>query len=462
MKRWTGGDGRSGEDMTESTVTLREGSELLDQQVVAGPASPSSGVRLPPPPPPVPSETEGPPAPLGSDFTRLWGAAAVSAVGDGVRDTALPLLATVLTRNPVLIAGILFASKLPWLLCSLPAGAIADRVDRRRLVVYVNVFRALVMGALFAVVATGGGSLWLLYTVAFLQGVGEVFSDNTAFAMMPVLVPKSGLEKANGRLEAAAVMGQSFIGPALGGVLFAAAAGIPFGLDAASFVVAAVLFASIGFRAPRVEKAPSTLGADIREGLSWLRGHVLLRNLSVFAALTNFVLHATFGIFVLYAVEILRLEPAGYGLLLSVEAVGVLCGSLLAAGIKRRIGIGPSILVSLLIAGAANFVIGANDHVVIVAAMMVAISFCAGVWNVVTNSLRQATVPDRLMGRVQSAHRLLSWGAIPVGTMFGGAIADAFGLRAPFYVASVALLILAVAAYALVARAGPPASSHAR
>ena len=445
MKRRSGGNGRS-EDMTEPTA-------LMEQEVADGlGVAPTTGVVRLPEAPPI--DSGGSKTRLGSDFARLWGAAAVSAVGDGVRETALPLLATVLTRNPVLVAGILFASKLPWLVCSLPAGAIADRVDRRRLVVYVNVFRTIVMGALFAIVAAGGGSLWLLYTVAFLQGVGEVFSDNTAFAMMPALVPHAGLEKANGRLEAAAVMGQSFIGPALGGVLFAVAAGIPFGLDAATFAVAAVLFTSIRFRAPRAEKPAVPLGVDIKEGLTWLRGHALLRNLSVFAALTNFVLHATFGIFVLFAKEILNLQPAGYGLLLSVEAVGVLCGSLLAAGIKRRIGLGPAILLSLLVSGLGNLVIGVSASVLVVATMMVSISFCAGVWTVVTNSLRQATVPDRLMGRVQSAHRLLSWGAIPIGTMFGGAIAQAWGLRAPFFVAAGALLVLAIAAYSLVARAG--------
>lgn len=449
MKRWTGGDGQPGEDMSESTI-------LLDRSATDGIATgPVDGVvRLPEAVAEAPQESRQP-SKLGRDFARLWAAAAVSSVGDGVRETALPLMAAVFTRNPVMVAGILFASKLPWLLCSLPAGAIADRVDRRRLVVGVNVFRAAVMTALFAILAGGGGSLWILYVVAFLQGVGEVFSDNTAFAMMPALVPRAGLEKANGRMEAAVVMGQSFIGPALGGVLFAVAISMPFGLDAASFALAAVLFLAIGHRAPRVERAQTTLGADIKEGLRWLRGHALLRNLSVFAALTNFVLHATFGIFVLYALEILRLDAAGFGLLLSVEAVGVLCGSLLAAEIKRRIGIGPAIFAALLVAGLANLVIATSSRVVLVAGMMVSISFCAGVWNVVTNSLRQSVVPDRLMGRVQSAHRLLSWGAIPVGTLFGGAIAEAFGLRAPFLVAAVSLSILAVAAYALVARERP-------
>jgi MFS family permease len=436
--------------MTESTAVLEH--DAIDDVVSA---SRDTVLTIPD----APTETASPAVDrsirLGVDFARLWGAAAASSIGDGVRAAALPLMAAVFTRNPILVAGVLFASKLPWLLCSLPAGAIADRVDRRRLVVYVNVARAVVMAVLFAMVASGGGSLWLLYAVAFLQGVGEVFSDNTAFAMVPSMVARPGLEKANGRLEAAVMTGQSFLGPALGGALFALAAGVPFGLDAASFVVAALLFAAIGHRPPRVAREQTSLGADIKEGLRWLRGHVLLRNLSVFGALTNFVLHATFAIFVLYALEILRLDAAGFGVLLSVEAVGVVCGSLLAARIKRRIGIGPAIFLALLVAGLANLVIGTSSSVVVVAAMMIAISFCAGVWNVVTNSLRQAEVPDRLMGRVQSAHRLLSWGATPVGTLFGGAIAEAFGLRAPFLVAAVSLIVIATGAYALVARERP-------
>jgi MFS family permease len=448
MVAMTGGEGRNGEDMSESTVLL----DADDHTEVLAAPTPGEVVRLPEAVEAVTSAGDAPAPKLGPDFGRLWGAAAVSSIGDGVREAALPLMAAVFTRSPVLVAGILFATKLPWLLCSLPAGAVADRVDRRKLLVYVNLFRAVTMTALFAIVAMGAGSLWVLYVVAFLQGVGEVFSDNTAFAMMPALVPDGALEKANGRMQAAVVMGQSFVGPALGGVLFALAAGFPFGVDAASFALAAVLFMAITHRVEPVVRKPSSLGADIKEGLRWLRGQALLRNLSVFAALTNFVLHATFGVFVLYALEILHLDAAGFGLLLSVEAVGVLCGSLQAAGIKRRLGMGPAIFASLLVAGVANLVIGTASGVVLVAVMMVSISFCAGVWNVVTNSFRQAAVPDRLLGRVQSAHRLLSWGAIPVGTLFGGVIAGAFGLRAPFLVAAAVLMVLAVAAYTLVAR----------
>jgi MFS family permease len=416
---------------------------------------PPPPITAPPPPPPPPqqpsAEARSEPWRLGPDFTRLWGAAAVSALGDGVRETALPLLAAISTRNPIAVSGILFASKLPWLLATLPAGAIADRVDRRRLVVYVNLFRAGVMTVLFAAVAASVVDLWLLYAVAFLQGVGEVFSDNTAFAMLPSLVPRVGLEKANGRLEAAVVVGTNFAGPALGGVLFAAAVSTPFAVDAGTFAVAAALFFSIAFRPERATAKPVTkLRTDIKEGLVWLRGHVLLRNLSVIAALTNFVLHATFGIFVLYALEILHVNEIGFGLLLSVEAAGALSGSLLASAVRRRMGTAPAILLALLMAGVGNLVIGVTSSVILVGAMAVIVSFSGGLWSVVTNSLRQSIAPDRLMARVQSAHRLLSWGAIPVGTLFGGALAQAFGLRAPFLFAAGALLIFALAGYSLV------------
>lgn len=396
---------------------------------------------------------------LGADFARLWGATTISSVGDGVRVTALPLLAAVFTRNPMLVSGILFASKLPWLLFSLPAGALADRIDRRRLVVYVNVGRGVVMGGLFVAAAAGTNALWLLYGVAFLQGIGEVVSDNTAFAMLPSLVDKSGLERANGLLEASVITGTAFAGPALGGVLFAAAVALPFGLDAATFGLAAALFFAIRYRPPAVSaKSKTRMRADISEGLQWLRGHALLRNLSVLAALTNFVLHATFGIQVLFALEILHVHAAGFGLLLSIEAVGALSGSLLAARLRARLGTTACVVLALFIAAAGNLAVATTSSVVFVAAMWMVVSFTGGLWTVVTNSLRQSLVPDRLLGRVQSAHRLLSWGAIPVGTLFGGALAEAWGLRAPFFVAAGSLLVLTAAAHLVLRRSPAPAT----
>lgn len=386
---------------------------------------------------------------LGPDFTRVWAAAAVSNIGDGIRTTALPLLAAAVTRDPVAVSGILVAAHLPWLLFTLPAGAIVDRLDRRNLITTVSTLRAVVMAVLCAFVLVGEAGLPVLYAVAFLQGVGEVFSDNAVFALVPGVVSKERLEDANGRLEAIVVATNQFAGPALGGLLFAQFAGLPFLVDAGSFVLMAALLLGLKRRPPRPARAagPTTIRADIGEGLRWLRARPSLRNLSIIAALTNMALHGTFAIFVLFVLEELDLSAAAFGVLLSIEAVGALAGSLLAARIRKRVGIPLALAAALAVAGLANLAIASTAIVPLVSAMMVAVAFAGGVWNVLTASLRQAVTPDHLLGRVQSAHRLLAWGAIPLGTLLGGAAAGAFGLRAPFLVAAAMLCALAVGAF---------------
>lgn len=422
----------------------------------------------PPPPPPPPRiddpRVESParvihlpeaePARLGPDFMRVWAAAAISNAGDGVRITALPLLAAAVTRNPIAISGILLAGNLPWLLCSLPAGAIVDRIDRRKLVSGVSAARALVMALLCAAVVFGEATLPALYAVAFLQGLGEVFSDNAVFALVPSVVPRERLEDANGRLESVVQVTNQFAGPAAGGFLFAHAAGLPLFLDAVSFLVMALLVRGVKLRSRpsvhREEEAPrekTSIRADIAEGLRWLRARPALRNLSYIAALTNLALNGTFGIFVLFALEELSMSPTAFGILLSVEALGALGGSLLAARIRKHVGIPLAIAGALAVAGVANLVISSTGAVPVVAAMMVSVAFAGGVWNVLTNSLRQAVTPDRLLGRVQSAHRLLSWGAVPFGTLLGGLAAHTLGLRAPFLISSFLLCALAIGAF---------------
>lgn len=443
---------------------MRAADEALTQieevSIARPPGSP------PPPPPPriddprveAPATVihlpEAEPARLGPDFVRVWAAAAISNAGDGVRITALPLLAAAVTRNPVAISGILLAGNLPWLLCSLPAGAIVDRLDRRKLVSGVSAARAVVMALLCAAVVFGEATLPALYAVAFLQGLGEVFSDNAVFALVPSVVPRERLEDANGRLESVVQVTNQFAGPAAGGFLFAHAAGLPFFLDAVSFLVMALLVRGVKLRSRASvhveEEAPrekTTIRADIAEGLRWLRARPALRNLSYIAALTNVALNGTFGIFVLFALEELSMSPTAFGILLSVEALGALGGSLLAARIRKHVGIPLAIAGALAVAGVANLVISSTGAVPVVAAMMVSVAFAGGVWNVLTNSLRQAVTPDRLLGRVQSAHRLLSWGAIPFGTLLGGLAAHTLGLRAPFLISSLLLCALAVGAF---------------
>lgn len=386
---------------------------------------------------------------FGNDFLKLWMATGISNVGDGVRLTALPLLAAVITHSPILVSGVTAAGMLPWLLFSLHAGAVADRVDRRTLMVVVNVARGIVMVGLAAAVLAGLPGIALLYGIVLLQGIGEVFSDSAAFALLPSLVPEQRLDDANGRLEAVVSIAYQFAGPALGGLLFALAMGAPFAVDAASFVIAGGLFAAIRHRAPRgrvVRLERTTIRQDVAEGLRSLWMNPYLRNLTLLGGGCVFFLYGTFAIYVLYLLRVIGISAPGVGLFLSIEAAGSITGALLAGRIRNRIGTAGALAGALGLAGIANLALGVTGAWPLVAAMAISISFAAGVWNVVNASFRQRLVPDRLLGRTQSAYRFLTWGAIPLGSVVGGILGSTFGLRAPFLVGGAALAILAVVA----------------
>jgi hypothetical protein len=192
-------------------------------------------------------------SPLGPDFARLWTASTVSNLGDGVTLVAGPLLAATLTRNPLLIAALTFAQRLPWLLFSLLSGALVDRLDRRQVMATVDLFRALVMGLLAVAVLLHAASIPLLCTTFFLLGTAETLFDNAAVSILPAVVSKASLTRANGRLLGAQIVTNDLAAPPLGGLLFAAAAAVPFLLDAGSFVAAAALVAAMrgSFRVER-------------------------------------------------------------------------------------------------------------------------------------------------------------------------------------------------------------------
>ena len=248
--------------------------------------------------------------------------------------------------------------------------------------------------------------------------------------------------------------------------MFAAFAAGPFFIDGLSFAVAAALVLALqGSFRPQRAKAPRSatvlrdLGSDIKEGVAWLWSNTTLRTLSVMSAVVNLVLHATYAIFVLFALEILGLSEAAFGLLMVAEAVGSLLGAFVASRISHRFGSRNTILGAIALAGASNLVIGVSSQTIVVATMLVSLSVAGVVWNVITTSLRQSMVPDPLLGRVNSAHRCLAWGAIPLGALLGGFLASSFGLRLPFMVAAGALATLVVAA-AFVLRTPAPAADE--
>jgi MFS family permease len=387
---------------------------------------------------------------LGPEFRKLWTANAISNLGDGVTFVAGPLLAASLTRDPLLVAGLAFAQRLPWLLFSLVSGALVDRLDRRRLMATVDVARCLLLGLLGVAVLLDAATIPLLYAVFFAVGVAETLFDNASVSILPSVVARERLPKANGRLLGARVVAEDLAGPPLGGVLFAAAAAVPFLLDAGTFAAAAALVAAMRgrFRVERPEEAPpTTLRSEIAEGVRWLWRNRLLRILALAIGLMNVTLMATASILVLYAKERLGLGPAGYGLLFSSMAVGGIAASLVVERIVGWLGPATTMRVGLVIEASTHLVLALARSPLVVGAILALFGFHAITWNVTSISLRQELVPERLLGRVNSAYAVFSSGGTALGAVVGGLLARRFGLTAPFWCSFVAMTLLVLVAW---------------
>jgi MFS family permease len=384
---------------------------------------------------------------LGRNYAKVWTASAFANLGDGVFQIALPLLAVQLTRSPLLVAGVTLAARLPWLLLSLPAGALADRLDRRRTMVRVDAVRAGLLGGLALAVWAGVAGLPLLYLVAFLLGVAETLFDTSAQSLLPAIVPRGQLSRANGRLYAVELLANQFVGPPLGGLLAALALATAFGLTAAGYAASAACLALVvGAFQPAREGPPTSLRADIAEGVRYVWRHPLLRPLALMLGTENLAFTAQASVFVLFAVRPgpMGLSKAGFGLLSSALAVGALAGSFLAPAAERRLGRARTLALSVVVAAGCLAVPALTAAVVPVALSMALSGTQMVLWNVVTVSLRQRIAPDRLLGRVNACYRLVGWGTMPLGALLGGLVAQALGLRAVFLLTALAVLALLV------------------
>jgi MFS family permease len=385
---------------------------------------------------------------LGPSFWQLWSASALSNLADGLVKIALPLVAVTLTDSPGLVAGITLAVTLPWLLFALPAGALADRVDRRRAMVAANLARAAAVAVLAVPLVLGlessTAAIWALYAMALLLGTAETVYDTSAQSILPQVVPRDRLPRANGRLIAAELTANEFVGPPLGGLLVAAGLAAAFATPAALWAAAvgALLLLRGSFAVPR--EAPTSLRADVAEGLRYLWHHRLLRTLAAMTGLFNFATNATFAVFVLYAAgpsSAMGLTEVGFGLLFATLAAGNLVGAVLADPIIRRLGRSRSLFLGI-VGGVGTVGIAALTT----SPLVIAVAFVIGgltnaLWNVVAVSLRQRITPDRILGRINSSYRLVAWGTRPLGAAAGGLLGELLGLRAVFAIAAALILV---------------------
>jgi MFS family permease len=381
-------------------------------------------------------------------FWRLWTASGLSNLADGIFKVVLPLVAIRFTRSPTMIAGLSLALTLPWLLFALQAGALSDRLDRRRTMLGANLVRASLLGVLAVAIASDLATIWVLYVVAAGVGVAETLHDTSGQSILPQIVPRRQLSRANGRLYAVELTANQFLGPPLGGFVVAAGAILAFATPAGLWLLAvgALLLVRGPFRI--VRDVRTTLRADIGEGLRFLWGHRLLRTLAVMVGVFNFAGNATWALLVLVAVgpeSALGLSELGYGVLLTTVAAGSVLGALLAERVERWLGRARALTVTILFTVPMVGAPGVTDD-----PRLVGVAFFLGgtssvVWNVITVSLRQRITPDRLLGRVNSGYRLVAWGSMPVGAAVGGALAHLVGLRPVFVLMALVTLGLLAA-----------------
>ncbi|MDO8361438.1 MAG: MFS transporter [Actinomycetota bacterium] len=380
---------------------------------------------------------------LPATFWRLWWAGGISNLGDGMFAVALPLLAARITDDRLSIGLIGTFFTIPWLLFAVPVGVLIDRVDRRKVLVLADVCRGGLVGGLALVAAFSEVQLWMLWVLAFGLGVGEVLFDNTSQAILPAVVPGEQLERANGFFYATEVATNTFLGLPLGSVLFGFAVWLPFGIDAASFVAAALLAATLrgSFRPAAGGPPTGSMVDDMREGFRWLRGHSLLRRLTVAVALMNLGFAATQATFVLFALQELDIRERYIGPLVAIVGVGSLLAGMAGGRLVDRSGRRAALLVAGLVPVFTCAAMGLLPVTWWVIAMSTVQALTTTIWSIVTVSLRQQIVPDALFGRVNSVYRWVSTGSMPLGALVGGLVAKFYGLRAPYFAAAAVLLL---------------------
>ncbi|MEY2521946.1 MAG: hypothetical protein QOJ66_511 [Ilumatobacteraceae bacterium] len=377
---------------------------------------------------------------LGASYHKLFISTAISNIGDGMSLIAYPWLASALTRNPILIATVAVMQRLPWLIFTLPAGVITDRVDRKKAMVIADFARfGLTLIVALAVLSqqsslpgldelknvhgTSTGLYIVLLVATLLLGTGEVLRDNCGQTFMPSIVEVDQLEKANGRMWSVEQIANTFVGPPLGSLLLIAAFSLPFFVDSASFFAAAALVWSIPgtFHADRPDDhVQAPWKSELAEGFRWLWANNLLRSMAIILGFMNLASALSGAVLVLFAQEVLDIGPLVFTIMGFGFAAGAAIGGTLAPWLSKRLGSGTCLAMTLGVSAATSLVVGMSSWWPLVMVAWAIGSTLGATWNVITVSLRQSVIPPHLLGRVNSVYRFFGWGMIPIGALLGG------------------------------------------
>jgi MFS family permease len=375
---------------------------------------------------------------LGRSLRWLLASSWVSNIGDGIALAAGPLLVASQTRNPALVAMAAVLQRLPWLLLGLWAGAVADRLDRRRVVIVADLLRAVVVALLCVTIVTGHVSIGLVLATLFIYGVAEVFADTTTGTLLPMLVDQPDLGIGNARLQAGFLTANQLVGPPLGAFLFAAGMVWPFVIQVVCVAFSVVLVARITTPRGGVRGVPdSQVGRDIVDGLRWIRGHAPVRTLALVIFAFNITWGAAWSVLVLYSLDRLHLGEVGFGLLTTAAAAGGLISTAAYGWLERRVPLATVMRGCLLLEVLTHLALAVTTTGWLAIAIMVVFGAYAFVWGTVSQAVRQRAVPQVFQGRVGSVYVVGLFLGLVVGQGLGGVIADQWGLAAPFWFAFV-------------------------
>lgn len=414
------------------------------------------------------TEVEAQRLPLSAGFNRLWTSAIASNLADGIGRTAVPLIATTLTRDPALIAGLTAVTFLPWLIFGIPAGMLLDRVDRRIAMAVANTLRFAVAALLSMLIATGELTIWWLYACVLLFGMGETVFDNATTTVVPSLVSRDQLDRANGRMQSAEIVVQNFIATPIAGFLFAIAIGLPIWLTGSGFLVAGLLALAIpaaaacGYSSERAADTgePGRPRPGFGAVVSFLIHQRFLRNMIVLTSVTASALAFAQGSVVLLLLQTFAVPAAAIGVVTAAVGVGALVGALTASIFVARFGRGRVMFTAVLVSGAGILGVGLTPNVFIAIGAYAVGAFGVAVWNVPWGALRQAIVPSDMLGRAMGIIRTIGWGLTPIATILGGFVAR-IDLRLPFVIGGGLVVVLALIAARLLLSAGAQAARQA-
>ena len=375
---------------------------------------------------------------MGTGFRWLLASSYVSNIGDGIALAAGPLLVASQTSNAVLVAMAALLQRLPWLLLGLYVGALADRVDRRRMVMAANAGRAVVVAVLAAAIITGHVSIAVVLVAMLLLGIAEVFADVPTQTLLPMLVRPGDLGVGNARLQGSFLIANHIAGPPIGAFLFAAGMAWPFVAQTVLVLLAVLLVARIVLPpAPAREPGSTHVLRDIAEGVRWLVRHDAVRTLAIVIIAFNITWGAAWSVLVLYSLDHLGMGPVGFGLLTSAAAVGGLISTSAYGRIEARFDLATVMRVCLLLEVLLHLALALTTTGWVAMLLMVVFGAYAFVWGTVSTAVRQRATPMELQGRVGSVYSVCVFGGVVIGQAIGGPIAEHWGLTAPFWFAFV-------------------------